>query len=146
LVEHAPDAIVVLDADTNRMVEANPSAEKLFGYARDELAKHDLEEFSLPDQPDGSPVASRFQAIKTRARAGETLVFEHAIRNAHGQEFICEVRMNRLPWTGRNFLRSSYNDISGRKAAEKHLAQMESKYRGVLEAAQLYDVPPCDIS
>jgi PAS domain S-box-containing protein/putative nucleotidyltransferase with HDIG domain len=135
LLEQAPDAIIVLDLDTNHIVEANPSAEKLFGYARDELLKHDLQEFYTPSQPDGLPVAQSFQAYIARAAAGEALAFERAIRNAQGQEFICEVRLNALPWAGRNLLRGSFVDISERAAAEKRLAQMESKYRGLLEAA-----------
>ncbi|WP_315806163.1 MULTISPECIES: PAS domain S-box protein [unclassified Bradyrhizobium] len=135
LVEQAPDAIIVLDLDTNRIVEANPSAEKLFGCALDELLKHDLREFFTPSQPDGLPVAQSFQSHVAQAVAGEAMTFERAIRNAQGQEFICEVRVNTLPWAGRNLLRTSFVDISERKAADKHLAQMESKYRGLLEAA-----------
>ena len=82
LVEQAPEAIVVLDIDENRIIEANPSAEKLFGYARDELSQHDLPEFFASSQPDGRPIAESFQEHKTRAAAGETLAFERAIRTA----------------------------------------------------------------
>lgn len=57
------------------------------------------------------------------------------IRSARGREVVCEARLNKLPWVGRNMLRASFVDISERVLAEEQLAQMESKYRGLLEAA-----------
>jgi PAS domain S-box-containing protein len=135
LVEQAPDGIIVLDLDTNRIVEANPSAEKLFGYAREELLKHDLQEFYTPAQPDELPVAQSFQAHVARAVAGEVLVFERAIRSAQGQQFICEVRVNRLPWAGRNLQRVSFVDITERKRAEDALRRAALYARRLIEAS-----------
>src|SRR5262249_5405211 len=37
LVDHAPEAILVLDADTGRFVDGNTNAERLFGVTRSEL-------------------------------------------------------------------------------------------------------------
>ena len=37
LVEHAPDAVVVLDLSVGRFVTVNPAAERLFGMDRAEL-------------------------------------------------------------------------------------------------------------
>ena len=37
LVEHAPEAIVVLDVDADRFVDANQNAVRLFGLSREAL-------------------------------------------------------------------------------------------------------------
>ena len=37
LVDHAPEAIVVLDVDTGRFVDANENAQKFFGLDRKRL-------------------------------------------------------------------------------------------------------------
>ena len=144
LVEQAPDAIIVLDLDTNRIVEANPSAEKLFGYSQDELLKHDLREFYTPSQPDELPIAQSFREHETRAAADETLAFERAVRNGQGQEFICEVRLNRLPLAGRNLLRASLVDISERKRAEDASRRASIYARNLIEVSldPLFTISP----
>ncbi|HEX3484836.1 MAG TPA: PAS domain-containing protein, partial [Micropepsaceae bacterium] len=53
LVEHAPDAILLYDADQKRFVSANRSAEILFGCREDELIYLGPQHFYCPDQPDG---------------------------------------------------------------------------------------------
>jgi PAS domain-containing protein len=39
LVEHAPDAVVILDVDAGRFVSVNAAAEQLFGLARSGLLR-----------------------------------------------------------------------------------------------------------
>src|SRR5206468_1172344 len=53
LVEQAPDAIVVLDLDTGRFVDANARAELLFGCGRAELLASGPQRFYQDAQPDG---------------------------------------------------------------------------------------------
>jgi two-component system CheB/CheR fusion protein len=43
LVEHAPEAIMVIDVDKGLFVDANAHAEKLFGYSREKATKLMLE-------------------------------------------------------------------------------------------------------
>ncbi|MFB6085234.1 MAG: PAS domain S-box protein [Halodesulfurarchaeum sp.] len=42
LVNTAPDAVLVADAETGEIIETNPAAEELVGYARDELQGRDI--------------------------------------------------------------------------------------------------------
>ena len=59
LVEHAPEAIVVLDLEARRFVEANPQAERLFGMDRAQLCRIGPTEIGAPAQPgDGELVLS----------------------------------------------------------------------------------------
>ncbi len=53
LVEHAPEAIVLLDVDAGRFVDANENALRLFELSRDQLLKMHPVEVSPPSQPDG---------------------------------------------------------------------------------------------
>src|ERR1700722_20536367 len=59
LVDHAPEAIVVFDADEGRFVDANEYAEKLFGMERQQLLQVGAVERSPKLQPDGEPSLQR---------------------------------------------------------------------------------------
>jgi diguanylate cyclase (GGDEF)-like protein/PAS domain S-box-containing protein len=117
LVDHAPEAIVVLDVDSGRFVDANENAQKLFGMNREQL----LERVRLiPLQPPGAAAAEdRVRACIARALAGEVQQFDWSHRDANGREIICEVRLAHLPSGGRRLLRGSITDISERRRAER---------------------------
>jgi two-component system, cell cycle sensor histidine kinase and response regulator CckA len=127
--EAAPEAIVTLDTDRGTFVEANRNAELLFGYSREELgALHPLD-LSPPVQPDGRP--SRDAAMRNiqAALSGEHPTFEWMHKNKAGQEFLCEVRLVRLPGMEANLCRGSIIDISERKRLERTLSQTEDRLR-----------------
>jgi diguanylate cyclase (GGDEF)-like protein/PAS domain S-box-containing protein len=122
LVDHAPEAIVVLDVDTGRFVDANENAQKLFGLERGRLLTVGPVEMSPPQQPDGEPSAQRASNHVQRALEGEPQVFEWMHRDAAGREIMCEVRLVRIPSGTRRLVRGSLADISGRKRAERMAA------------------------
>jgi diguanylate cyclase (GGDEF)-like protein/PAS domain S-box-containing protein len=117
LVDHAPEAIVVLDVDSGRFVDANENAQKLFGMNREQL----LERVRLsPPQATGGLVSEeRARAYIARALAGEVQRFDWSHSDAHGREIICEVRLAHLPSGARRLVRGSITDISERKRAER---------------------------
>src|SRR5690242_20314470 len=92
LVDHAPEAIVVLDVDTGRFTDANDKAEKLFGLERARLLERGPIQMSPPQQPDGAPSQQRALAFIQQALEGEVPVFEWAHCDAAGREIMCEVR------------------------------------------------------
>ncbi len=118
LFDHAPDAIVVYDADLNRMIDTNHSAAALFGEPREALIGRDIGSLSPLQQPGGQ--ASRQAAGEhiARAAAGDSRAFEWTCRNAAGEELACEVRLALMPVQGRRLLRASVVDIRERKLAE----------------------------
>ncbi len=124
LVDHAPDAIVVLDADSGHFVDANEKAQRLFGLTRTQLMQLGAVHISAPRQPDGADSAERAGVYIERALAGEVQQFEWLLRDAAGRETICEVRLVRLPSGNRRLVRGSIADISERKRAE-HMAEAE---------------------
>jgi two-component system cell cycle sensor histidine kinase/response regulator CckA len=125
LVEESSDAIFVLDAG-GRVIEANTAGEQLLGYAPGTLAGCPWDELVTPDGLAAHPLHF------TDMREGRTLRFDRELRCADGAAITVELSAKMLP--DGSFLHIA-RDITVRKAAEAHLAQMEGRYRGLLEAA-----------
>ena len=116
------------------IVLLNVQAEKQFGYRRDELVGQQVKNII----PEG--FAERLIADGTRT-AAEALAqqigtgIELSGRRKDGSEFPIEIMLSPLESADGILVTAAIRDISVRKDAEKHLAQMEGRYRGLLEAA-----------
>jgi PAS domain S-box-containing protein len=133
LLEAAPDAMVVVNPAGN-IVLLNVQAEKQFGYHRDELVGQPVKNII----PDG--FAERLIADGTRSAADALAQqigtgIELTARRKDGTEFPIEMMLSPLRSPEGVLVTAAIRDISVRRAAERHLAQMESRYRGLLEAA-----------
>ncbi|MEM7763331.1 MAG: EAL domain-containing protein [Pseudomonadota bacterium] len=119
LVEFAPDAILVFDADAQCFVDANENACQLFNLSRKRLLSsgflgvhHDMNSSDVfVDQ-------KRINAFVSRALAGEQPVFEWTHANGRDTEVPCEVRLSRLPAADRQLVRVSVQSIESRKKRE----------------------------
>src|SRR3984885_8695487 len=133
LLEAAPDAMVVVNRN-GEIVLLNVQAEKQFGYRRDELLGQKVKSII----PEG--FAERLIADGTRTPA-EALAqqigtgIELTGQRKDGSEFPIEIMLSPLESAEGILVTAAIRDITVRKAAEKHLAQMEGRYRGLLEAA-----------
>jgi len=133
LLEAAPDAMVVVN-QRGEIVLLNLQAEKQFGYHRDELVGQKVKNII----PEG--FAERLVADGTRS-AAEALAqqigtgIELIARRKDGTEFPIELMLSPLESAEGTLVTAAIRDISVRRAAEKHLALMEGRYRGLLEAA-----------
>ena len=133
LLEAAPDAMVVVNQG-GEIVLLNVQAEKQFGYRRDELVGQKVKNII----PEG--FAERVIADGTRT-AAEALAqqigtgIELSGRRKDGSQFPIEIMLSPLESAEGTLVTAAIRDISVRKDAEKHLAQMEGRYRGLLEAA-----------
>jgi PAS domain S-box-containing protein len=119
LVEHAPDAIVVLEAETGRFIDANQNALALYGMSREELLKCEPSDVSPAFQPDGRPSIEVAREKMREAVEGGAPVFEWWHRNSRGVCIPCEIRLVRLPAQGRHLVRGSIIDNSERQRQEK---------------------------
>src|ERR1700691_5185092 len=133
LFEAAPDAMVVVNSDGD-IVLVNVQTERQFGFVRDELLGKKVPAVI----PEG--FAERLTADDARS-AAEALVqqigtgLELIGRRKDGSEFPIELMLSPLESAEGILVTAAIRDISVRKAAARHLAQMEGKYRGLLEAA-----------
>jgi PAS domain S-box-containing protein len=127
LIDHASEAITVLDLEANRFVRVNPAAERLFGLTADELVHRDVVELSPPRQPDGRSSSEASLELVERAVRGETPVFEWVHCDATGRPIECEVRLLRLPHPDRTLIRGSIIDVGARKRAEMALRAVASE-------------------
>jgi len=133
LLEAAPDGMVVVN-QAGEIVLLNLQAEKQFGYHRDELVGQKVKNII----PEG--FAERLIADGTRT-AAEALAqqigtgIELTGRRKDSSEFPIEIMLSPLESAEGILVTAAIRDISVRKDAEKHLAQMEGRYRGLLEAA-----------
>jgi len=133
LLEAAPDAMVVVN-QRGEIVLLNVQAEKQFGYHRDELLGQKVTNII----PEG--FAERLIADGTRS-AAEALAqqigtgIELKGRRKDRSEFPIEIMLSPLENPEGILVTAAIRDISLRKAAEKGLAQMEGRYRGLLEGA-----------
>jgi PAS domain S-box-containing protein len=133
LLEAAPDAVVVVD-EAGAIVLLNVQAEKQFGYSRDALVGKKVKSII----PEG--FAERLIADGTRTAADAlaqqigTGIELFGLRR-DGTEFPIEIMLSPLDSPDGILVTAAIRDITVRKNAERHLAQMEARYRGLLEAA-----------
>jgi PAS domain S-box-containing protein len=133
LLDAAPDAIVVVN-QRGDIVLLNLQAERQFGYRRDELVGQPVTSII----PKG--FAERLIADGTRT-AAEALAqhigtgIELSARRKDGSTFPIEIMLSPLESAEGILVTAAIRDISVRKTAERHLALMEGRYRGLLEAA-----------
>jgi diguanylate cyclase (GGDEF)-like protein/PAS domain S-box-containing protein len=118
LVDHAPEAIAVIDAETRRFVEANEPALRLFKMTRNQLLTSTIGAVSAEIQVDGQPSNSPHRTHMALAVAGESQTFEWIHRDSTGRDIPCEVRLVRLAGGAPALVRASITDISERKRAE----------------------------
>lgn len=123
LVEQAPEAILLLDVETRKVIDANPSAEKLLGCSRAELLIGNITRFYTTQQPDGLPIEQTREENLASALAGKTVHVERAVRTEDGRDLFCEVRLVQIHDAHRQLVRISLIDVTQRKQVEAELTQ-----------------------
>src|SRR6202041_3356974 len=113
----------------------NVQAEKQLGYRRDELLGQKVKNII----PEG--FAERLIADGTRSPADALAQqigsgIELIARRKDGSGFPIEIMLSPLESPEGILVTAAIRDISVRKTAEKHLAQMEGRYRGLLERSE----------
>ena len=133
LLEAAPDAMVVVNG-AGDIVLLNLQAEKQFGYHRDELVGQQVKNIipeGFAERLIADDLRSAADALAQQIGTGIELVG----RRKDGTQFPIEIMLSPLESADGILVTAAIRNISVRKEAESQLAQMEGRYRGLLEAA-----------
>jgi PAS domain S-box-containing protein len=133
LLEAAPDGMVVVN-QAGEIVLLNARAEKQFGYRRNELLGQKVTNIILKgfaEQLVADGTRTLADALEQQIGAGIEL---RGLRK-DGTEFSIEIMLSPLESPDGILVTAAIRDITARKDAERHLAQMEARFRGLLEAA-----------
>jgi PAS domain S-box-containing protein len=133
LLEAAPDAMVVVNK-AGEIVLLNVQAEKQFGYNRDELLGKTVKSI-IPEGFAERLIADGLRSVEDALAQQIGTGIELTGRRKDGSDFPIEIMLSPLESPEGILVTAAIRDISVRKRAEKHLAQMEGRYRGLLEAA-----------
>ncbi|MET3116709.1 PAS domain S-box-containing protein [Undibacterium sp. GrIS 1.8] len=140
LIDHAPEAMLVLDADKNRFIDVNRNALQLFRYQHADLLKLSPIKLVSTKDNDGKDLTSTIVGYFNESLIGPDLRFELKCVRSDGTKFPCELHLVRLPSPqNTRLIRCNITDITERKAAEEAIL----KERNFLEA--LLDAMPIPI-
>jgi PAS domain S-box-containing protein len=129
VIEQATDGIYILDAETRRVVESNPSYQKMLGYRVSELLGMQVYDFVAHPREDVDATIER--TLEQRRR----LVGERKYRRKDGILLDVEVGVSVISLDGRDMICTIVRDVTERKQAEEDLKQSEKLYRTVIEQA-----------
>ena len=125
-----PDAIIIVDARTKRIVDANAAALTLYEYSRDEFLR--LRAIEISAEPEKSiahiqEVASGMPAV---ASPGPV---QRLHKKKDGTIFPVEISSGVLLLQDRRMLCAIIRDITERKRAEEAIHESEEKYRSLFD-------------
>jgi len=112
----ASEAMIVIDRDSEKILDANTAAMQLYGYTHDEFIS--LQSSDLTD--DGAPIVHP-------GREGILHITEHLHRKKTNFRFTAEISGNVYPQKKRTIAVITVRDITDRKKADDELAQRNGK-------------------
>jgi PAS domain S-box-containing protein len=127
VIEQATDGIYLLDADSRRIIETNPSFGRMLGYAAEELLG--MEVYDFVAHPRKNVDATIDRTLEQRRR----LVGGRMYRRKDGTLLDVEVGVSVISLEGRDVICTIVRDVTERKKNEEALKQSERLYRTVIE-------------
>jgi PAS domain S-box-containing protein len=124
------EAIVIHDAATGSILDANRGLTDLLGYERDEIIELDIKDFSAGIHPYTGEMA--LEKIVKTCQEGPQL-FEWKCKKKNGDLVWVEVALKLSTFGDKNFLVAVTRDISTRLQTEKIIRESEIKYRTLIE-------------
>lgn len=120
LIHHAPDAIIVIDAES-MITLWNPKAEQVFGWKQEEVVNKALADIIIPP----SYRKGHSEGMRRYLATGEAHVLNKTIEvtalNKSGGEFDISLTISHFKTTDKNFFISFIRDIHQQKQNEKEL-------------------------
>jgi len=137
VLESALDAVITMDHE-GRIVEFNPAAEKLFGYAREAALGQEMAELVIPP----SLRDRHREGLRHYLETGEGPILGRHLEltglRADGEEFPVELAVNRIAGLDPPMFTGTIRDITARRRTEDEReearGQLEAILRGVADA------------
>ncbi len=139
VLETALDAIISVDHD-GKVIEWNPSAERIFGFSRELAIGRDMAELIVPKsnhELHRKGLARLLQSGRGRILGQRTEVM--ALR-ANGAEFPVELTIAKIPGDGPLVYTSFIRDITERRRTEEALRKSEERFRLLVEGVEDYAI------
>ncbi len=114
LFENAHDAVLLLDAERYVVIDANPAACELYGYARREFVGLQVSAFAMPD----TDIAARFRSVLAQPQQHR---FETRQRRRDGSTMELEIHATVIEHRGRPAILSQHRDLTARRDLEARL-------------------------
>ncbi len=111
LVELGMEAIVLIDNETGRILEANGATTEMYGYSHDELLA--LRNVDLSAEPEATQQVTRTTPVGT-----SRIVLLRYHRRKNGEVFPVEITGRFFEWQGRGVHVAAIRDITERRRAE----------------------------
>lgn len=124
IVEFVQAGIVVIDAETHRIVDANSLAVEMLGKPREEILDHVCHQHICPAFHGECPVMDKGLEVYNS---------EQNLLGPDGKRVPVIKTVTRIDLNGRPHLVESFIDISARKKAENALRESEERYRLLVE-------------
>jgi PAS domain S-box-containing protein len=132
LFETAQDAILIVDGNSRKIIDANPYVIALLGYRLDELAGKELWEIGLfPDIEESKAAFDRLQ------RDGYIRYEDLPLETKDGKRAEVEFVSNAYDVDGRNIIQCNIRDITERKSAENAAQEGAERFRFLAESMPL---------
>jgi PAS domain S-box-containing protein len=128
IFEHSHDAILVFDAESGVIIEANQRAAELYGYTVEELRGSGLDRLVPTNTNQERPTYTGAQ-IGEMLRGKARCEFLTQCRRADGTLMHVEVAASMIRIRGRDVVLSMGRDVGARISAEEALKQSQKRYR-----------------
>jgi PAS domain S-box-containing protein len=127
VIEQATDGIYLLDAESRRIMETNPSFGRMLGYAPEELLGMEVYDFVAHPRENVDATIGRTLELRRR------VVGERKYRRKDGSLIDVEVGVSVISHDGRDVICTIVRDVTERKRAEEALARSENRLRQIFE-------------
>ena len=130
LFEHAHDAILIFDPETEEVLEVNKSACETYGYSKEEFIGLNLHDISK-DSASGKKAIDELLDNKSKVK------FDSVQYRKDGSEMIIEIYAALVDYKGKKAILSINRDITAFKIAEEALEKSEEQFRLIFEQAPI---------
>jgi PAS domain S-box-containing protein len=137
LVDAAPDAILLADAETGVILEANRAAAELLDRSVEEI--EGMHQFDL--HPDGE--LDRYERLfERRGELQSSVVDTHnlTVVDSHGNDIPVAINSNSTELNDRRVIQGIFHDISDRKRREEALSRLHTATHEMLEASATEEI------